>query len=776
MTSTRTDAGTAAGAATTAGAAEAWEGGTLSAAQRDELGLTDAELSLVRGYLGRPATWTELGIFAVMWSEHCSYKSSKKLLRTLPTEGPLVLQGPGEQAGVIALDETWAIAFKIESHNHPSAIEPYQGAATGVGGILRDIFAMGARPIALMNSLHFGRPDDPDPARADRTRHLVRGVVSGIADYGNCVGIPTVGGETHFHPSYHGNPLVNVMAVGLVRRDGIVRSAASTPGARVLYYGNATGRDGIHGATFSSDTFAGDGDDQRGAVQVGDPFMEKKILEATLELIASGAIEAIQDMGAAGLTCSTSEMAGRGGTGIDVNLDLVPRRAKGLSPYEIMLSESQERMLATVLPKNWEKAKKVLEKWDLEVVDLGSITDDGIMRVTGHVPGAPERDGEPTGVHVCAPVTVLTGTAPEYDLPAREPADRAALFVLDAADLAPPDNAGKALLGLLASPLTARRNWIREQYDTMVGTNTALHTLGGDAAVLRIEGSNAGIAIALDSSARAGFVDPRRGAMLSIAEAARNVACTGASPAAVTNNLNFGDPRNPEIFWQMEESVAGMGEACRALGTPVTGGNVSLYNETDGTAILPTLTIGMLGIHPAPAKAVGIAAQSGRLVLVGSGRPSLATSTWLLHSRDRIAGRPDAPDLEDEKKLHAFLAAGVAAGEILAAHDVADGGIAVALAEMAAAGRIGIDVTVPDSPHGLTTALFGEGPGRVLVCIPENGLEAARARAARLALRFTEIGKADGDRFQLRPWIDLPVQDIIDAGRNTFGELFNVIR
>jgi phosphoribosylformylglycinamidine synthase subunit PurL len=475
----------------------------------ESLGLSKSEVALARKLLGREPTWTEFGIFAVMWSEHCSYKSSKRLLRTLPTQGEFVLEGPGENAGIIALDDEWAIAFKIESHNHPSAIEPLQGAATGVGGILRDIFTMGARPIALLDSLHFGDPRSNAEA-SSTTRRLVRGVVKGIADYGNCVGVPTVGGETHFDPSYRGNPLVNVMAIGTVKRDRIIRARASSPGARVLYYGGPTGRDGIHGATFSSETFEEGAEDRRSAVQIGDPFMEKKILEATLELIEANACEAIQDMGAAGLTCSSCEMASRGGTGIRLDLEKVPRRAKGLTPYEIMLSESQERMLAVVLPEKWPIAKRILEKWGLQAVDVGEITDDGLLRVWGR-----ETEADESIEHACMPAARLADEAPIYTLPGEKPADWEKRWALDVDAIPVPKDLGRTLLDLLASPEHASRQWIYEQYDHMVRTGTVYKTLGGDGCVVRIDGSKKAIAVATDSNARAASLDPRRGAMLS---------------------------------------------------------------------------------------------------------------------------------------------------------------------------------------------------------------------------------------------------------------------
>ncbi|MEK8022435.1 MAG: phosphoribosylformylglycinamidine synthase subunit PurL [Candidatus Hydrogenedentota bacterium] len=737
-----------------------------------ELGLTRGEYDHIVSLLGREPNETELGIYGVMWSEHCSYKNSRKLLSGLPTTGSHVLQGPGENAGVIALDENLAVCFKIESHNHPSAIEPYQGAATGVGGILRDIFAMGARPIALLDSLHFGDPHERGKCRerpgmagsvdpeSDRVATLVRGVVRGIADYGNCVGIPTVAGETRFDANYLGNPLVNVMAVGIVPRDRIMRARASGIGGRVLYYGGPTGRDGIHGATFSSETFEEGVEDKRSAVQIGDPFMEKKILEATLELIESDAVDAIQDMGAAGLTCSSCEMASRGETGIEIDLARVPLRAARMSPYEIMLSESQERMLAVVSPEKWEKAAAILAKWDMKAHDLGEIKPGRSMVVK-------------RGDEICAeiPVPSLTDAAPLNSPAMREPDNREARLALHLDDIPEPADPGAVLLRLLDSPELCSRAWIWEQYDHMVGTSTALKTIGGDAAVLRVHGSEKAVAVSVDSCARAASLDPKTGAMLAVAESARNVACSGALPVAATNCCNFGNPNRPEIYWQLAQSIEGMSEACRALDTPITGGNVSLYNETDGEAISPTLTIGMLGILDASAHATGIALQAGNLFLIGSGAPSLAASEYLYQEHHRIAGRPAAPDFADERAIQKLLLAGIQGGLIRAAHDVSLGGIAVTLAEMARAGRMGIRVDLPGAER-TDVALFGEGPGRVIVVVEEKDEEKIMELARKFATEIRKLGEAGGGELVMKPGIRIPMSEILAAGRDTFTKLF----
>jgi phosphoribosylformylglycinamidine synthase len=776
-----------------------------------ELGLTRDELALARAILGREPSWTEFGIFGVMWSEHCSYKSSKPLLARLPTSGEHVLEGPGENAGVVALDENLAVAFKIESHNHPSAVEPYQGAATGVGGILRDIFTMGARPIALLDSLHFGPPRSAGGDRAEeervssaatgcrkspraeeervssaatgcrkspraeeeRVRALVRGVVSGIADYGNCVGVPTVGGETHFDASYQGNPLINVMAVGIVRRDRIALARASTPGARVLYYGNATGRDGIHGATFASEIFEEGGADRRSNVQIGDPFMEKRIMEATLELIEHSAVEGIQDMGAAGLTCSSCEMASRGGAGVRIDLDRLPRRARGMTPYEIMLSESQERMLAVVTPEKWGQARAILEKWGLEAVDLGEVTGDGFLCVEGR-----EREEAPFGTLASIPAARIADAAPVRALRGARPPDFEKRWELDLETIPVPDDLNATLLCLLASPELSSRRWIWEQFDHMVRTSTVIRTVGGDAVVLRVDGSRRALAVTTDSRATAAWLDPRRGAMLAVAEAARNVAAVGARPIAITNNLNFGNPERPEIFWQMEESIEGMAAACRAFETPVTGGNVSLYNEHaacggEVTAIMPTVVIGMLGVLEDVGHAVGIAAQAGLVFLVGEGAPILDGSEYQRTIHGRLAGRPTAPDLAREKALQEFLVAAAARRLVLAAHDIAHGGLAVTAAEMALAGRTGMTIGIP-AERRPDIMLFGEAPGRALV-IAEPASEAPlRALAESLGVGFAGIGVAGGARFRIGDAIDLDVSEITAAGAHVLWDLFDV--
>jgi phosphoribosylformylglycinamidine synthase len=554
-----------------------------------EHGLSDEEYRRILEILGRTPTYPELGIFSVMWSEHCSYKSSKRHLRTLPTKGPCVVQGPGENAGAVDVGDGLAAVFKIESHNHPSFVEPHAGAATGVGGILRDIFTMGARPLASLDSLRFGPLEEP------RQRYLLRGVVSGIADYGNCFGCATVGGEVSFHPGYRNNILVNAMNVGVAPRDRIFRASASGAGNPVIYVGSKTGRDGIHGASLlASSEFDADAESMRPTVQLGDPFTEKLLLEACLEAMASGAVVGIQDMGAAGLTSSSFEMAARAGTGIELWLDRVPQREEGLTPYELLLSESQERMLLVAQAGREAELARIFEKWDLDFAIVGRVTDDGILR--GHWKGE---------AVVAIPVDPVAKSAPEYDRPTARRADLDALQRLDLAALAPERDAGEALLALLASPNVCSRRWVYQQYDQMVQSNTVVRP-GGDAAVVRIPGTRRALALSTDCNPRFCRLDPYAGAQHAVAEAARNVAVTGARPLAVTNCLNFGSPERPESMWEFVESVRGMGDACRALGTPVVSGNVSFYNETVGEgAIPPTPTIGMLGLLDDAALAVG---------------------------------------------------------------------------------------------------------------------------------------------------------------------------
>ena len=626
-------------------------------------GLNESEYDQVLQILGREPNLLELGIFSVMWSEHCSYKSSKKWLKTLPTEGPQVILGPGENAGVVDLGKGQAAVFKIESHNHPSYIEPYQGAATGVGGILRDVFTMGARPVANLNALRFGAPEHP------KTPHLVSGVVAGIGGYGNCIGIPTVAGEVNFHPGYNGNILVNAMTVGLAPADRIFTSAAAGAGNPVVYVGSKTGRDGIHGATMASAEFDDDSEEKRPTVQVGDPFTEKLLLEACLELMATDAIIAIQDMGAAGLTCSSFEMASAGGVGVQLDLERVPCREAGMTPYEMMLSESQERMLMVVRPDREDLARDVFEKWDLDFAVIGHLTDSGRMVL--------KMNGETVGD---LPIDPLAKASPEYDRPWTPAPDRPAV---DWHELSPPSDLGSALLTLFGSPDLCSKRWVWEQYDHMVMADTVGRP-GGDAAVVRIHGSQRALAVTVDCTPRYCFADPRQGGAQAVAETWRNLTATGAKPLAVTDNMNFGNPERPEIMGQFVGCIEGMRAACLALDYPVVSGNVSLYNETNGQAIPPTPVIGGVGLIEDSTKRVSVAySEAGlSLVLIGETRGHLGASAYLTVVEGREAGPPPPVDLEAERRHGDFIRSQIEAGRILACHDLSDGGLGIALAEM----------------------------------------------------------------------------------------------
>jgi phosphoribosylformylglycinamidine synthase II len=672
-----------------------------------EHGLSPEEYERVVEILGREPTFTELGIFSAMWSEHCGYKNSKRLLALLPTEAPWVIQGPGENAGVIDIGDGLALAFKIESHNHPSAVEPYQGAATGVGGILRDIFTMGARPVAVLDSLRFGDLDSP------RVRYLFSGVVRGIGDYGNCVGIPNIGGEVFFDRAYDGNPLVNAMCLGLMKRDEIIRGEASGAGNTLMAVGARTGRDGIHGATFASEELSEDSDEaSRPRVQVGDPFTEKLLLEASLELIHSGHIVGIQDMGAAGLTSSASEMAGRAGSGIELEISEVPVREPGMTPYEILLSESQERMLVVAKRGHEEGVREILEKWELEAEAIGSVTDDGRFRVL--------EDGV---VVADIPALPLTHGCPTYEREATEDPAVAELRSRDLSSVLEEEgDLSAAFLDLLGSPNLASKAWIYEQYDTTVRTNTVIGP-GGDAGVIRLRGSRRGIAATTDCNGRYCFLDPRTGAQAAVAEAARNLACVGAVPTAVTNNLNFGSPLRPGSYFQLREAVLGMAEACAFFETPVTGGNVSLYNETGGRAVHPTPVIGMVGILDDVSKALGQTFQreGDVVVLLGENREEIGASEYLYHREGIVAGAPPAVDLTGERQLQRAVLALAQGGLLRSAHDCSEGGLVCALAESCVAeSPWGIEVEINEdiAPVAL---FFGETQGRVVAsCDPEN--------------------------------------------------------
>jgi phosphoribosylformylglycinamidine synthase len=731
----------------------------IDAAVLQRHGLTPDEYERIVGTLGREPSTTELGIFSVMWSEHCSYKSSRIHLRKLPTRGPRVLQGPGENAGAVDIGDGLAAVFKIESHNHPSFIEPYQGAATGVGGIIRDIFTMGARPIALLNSLRFGPLDGPDGAR---TRRIVEGVVAGIAGYGNSIGIPTVGGEIAFEEPYAGNPLVNVFCLGISRADAIVKGRASGVGNPVYYVGAKTGRDGIHGATMASAEFDETSAEKRPAVQVGDPFMEKLLLEACLELMKTDALIGVQDMGAAGLTCSTCEMGARGGSGIEIDIKDVPQRETGMTPYEIMLSESQERMLLVVKQGREAAVEAIFDKWDLHAAHIGHVTDDGLLRVKDHGTVVAE-----------IPNTALVDEAPVYDRPASPPPYLAEVRTLDPAILARPASPQPSLMAILASPTVASKRWVYRQYDHMVRTNT-LVLAGMGAGVVRVKGSSRALALSVDGNGRYCYLDPRRGAMLAVAEAARNVACAGATPVGATNCLNFGNPERPDIMWQFVEAVEGIAEACRTLEIPITGGNVSLYNETDGNAIYPTPIIGVVGVIEDASRLVArpFRAADEEIVLLGDSFAELGGSEYLKVMHGVVQGEPPQLDLAREAALTSLLGRAAALGLLRSAHDCSDGGLAVTLAECAFdTGGIGFDVNLPAAAVGdgrasvapVVATLFGESASRVVVSVRSEDRAALLQLAAGLGVPHHVIGTSGGSRLRIavagEPVIDCAVAD-----------------
>ncbi|AHL70497.1 phosphoribosylformylglycinamidine synthase [Bacillus pumilus] len=667
-----------------------------------QMGLSDEEFALIESIIGRLPNYTETGIFSVMWSEHCSYKNSKPILSKFPTKGEHVLQGPGEGAGIVDIGDNQAVVFKIESHNHPSAIEPYQGAATGVGGIIRDVFSMGARPIAVLNSLRFGELTSP------RVKYLFEEVVAGIAGYGNCIGIPTVGGEVHFDQSYEGNPLVNAMCVGLINHEDIKKGQAKGVGNTVMYVGAKTGRDGIHGATFASEEFSDESEEKRSAVQVGDPFMEKLLLEACLEVIKNDALVGIQDMGAAGLTSSSAEMASKAGSGIEMNLDLIPQRETGMSAYEMMLSESQERMLLVIEKGREQEIIDIFEKYDLEAVSVGHVTDDKMLRLLHQ------------GEVVCElPVDALAEEAPVYHKPSSEPAYYRE-FLETKVEAPAITDAADTLKQLLKQPTIASKEWVYDQYDYMVRTNTVVAP-GSDAGVLRIRGTKKALAMTTDCNARYLYLDPEVGGKIAVAEAARNIVCSGARPLAVTDNLNFGNPEKPEIFWQIEKSADGISEACRTLSTPVIGGNVSLYNESNGTAIYPTPVIGMVGLIEDTAHITTQSfQQAGDVIFViGETKEEFAGSELQKMTEGRIYGKAPEIDLDVELARQEALLAAIQNGLVQSAHDVSEGGLGVALAES----TFGTDGLGADIQIDLNSAasLFSESQSRFVVTVkPEN--------------------------------------------------------
>jgi phosphoribosylformylglycinamidine synthase len=707
---------------------------TIDRAVLDRHGLKPDEYERIVALMGREPNLTELGLFSVMWSEHCSYKSSRVHLKTLPTEGPRVLQGPGENAGAVDIGDGLAAVFKIESHNHPSFIEPYQGAATGVGGIIRDIFTMGARPVALLDALRFG------PLDVARNRRILQGVVSGIGGYGNSIGIPTVGGEVMFDESYNGNPLVNVFCLGIAKRDGLVKGKAGGVGNPIYYVGAKTGRDGIHGATMASAEFDDKSAEKRPAVQVGDPFMEKLLLEACLEVMATDACVGVQDMGAAGLTCATSETGSRGGVGVEIDVARVPQRETGMTPYEIMLSESQERMLLIVKRGREQEVERIFEKWDLHAVEIGQVTEGGWLRI---------RENGRLVAEV--PNRALTDEAPVYHRPFSEPAGREELHQIPRALLAPTPKPVEAFVQLLASPTIASKRWIYHQYDHMVRTNT-IAAAGATAGVVRVKGTSRALAMSVDGNGRFVALDPRQGAKLALAEAARNVACAGAVPIGATNCLNFGNPERPEIMWQFAEAVAGLGQACRALEIPITGGNVSLYNETEGRAILPTPVIGVVGVIDDATKVLTRSFPGSGLdvILLGDNPGELGGSEYLKVVHGLLRGMPPALDLARERALQSLLVT-LAGGPLIAsAHDCAEGGVAVTIAEACfAPDAVGVEVDLPaaSSDGGidrLAATLFGESASRVVVSAKQADTAAVLEAASRAGVPAQRIGRTVG--------------------------------
>ncbi|NLW91936.1 MAG: phosphoribosylformylglycinamidine synthase subunit PurL [Syntrophomonadaceae bacterium] len=693
-----------------------------------EMGLSDDEYQLVLDIMKREPNYLETGMFAVMWSEHCGYKNSRPLLKNFPTEGPQVIVGPGENAGVVDIGDDQALVFKIESHNHPSAIEPYQGAATGVGGIVRDIFTMGARPIASLNSLRFGEIDDV------RVQQLFAGVVAGIAGYGNCLGIPTVGGEVYFHPCYRGNPLVNAMCVGLVNRNEIALAVAGEVGSPIMIVGAKTGRDGIHGATFASEELSEASAEKRPSVQVGDPFMEKLLIEACLELIKEDLVAGMQDLGAAGLTSSIAECASKEGRGVQVDVALVPRRELGMSPYEVMLSESQERML--IIPRSGceNRIQEIFDKWNLDATVIGQVTGDGMFRVL---------EGEKVAGEV--PVAALTDSCPVYRREGEEPPYYQEKKAMSLTNIYA-ENPAAAILKLLASPTIASKRWVYTQYDHQVMTNTAVVPGKGDAAVLRIKGTGKGVALTTDCNSRFVYLDPRAGGALAVCEAARNLACVGAKPLAMTNCLNFGNPEKPQIYWQMENAILGMAEAARALDTPVVSGNVSLYNETADGAIYPTPVVGMVGLLEDLEQrcTMEFKAEGDIIVLLGNSSRELGASEYLYLCHGIEGGEVPQPDLQQEKRLIDLLQELIKQEVAVSAHDISDGGLAVCLAESAIQGKIGCRIDLPADGGQMTGLLFSEAPGRAVITVKPANLGKAQELAANYNIAATVIGKAGG--------------------------------
>lgn len=717
-----------------------------------ELGLTDEEYEKIISILGREPNITELGMYSVMWSEHCAYKNSKPLLKYLPTKGERVIQGPGENAGVLDIGDNLAVVMKIESHNHPSAIEPYQGAATGVGGIIRDIFTMGARPIALLDSLRFGIPDDK------RTKYLIENVVAGIADYGNCIGIPTVGGDTYFEESYKGNPLVNAMCVGIVEKDKIKKGIAKGIGNPVMIVGATTGRDGIGGASFASQELSEESEEKRPSVQVGDPFMEKLLLEACLELFETDAVVAIQDMGAAGLTSSSCEMASRGGVGMELDLDKVPLREEGMTPYEIMLSESQERMLVVVEKGKEEDVQKVFKKWGLNAATIGKITDDGMIRVI--------KDGK---VVAEVPAKSLAEDAPQYIREEEVPKWQEEVNKLDINEIKPPEDMNKALKDVISSLNIASKEWIYSQYDYMVRTDTVI-TPGMDAAVVRIKGTKKAVALTTDCNGRYCYLDPYIGSQIAVAEAARNLCMVGAKPIGVTDCLNFGNPEKKEIYWQLKNSIFGIAKACETLQIPVVSGNVSLYNENEEGAIYPTPVIGMAGLIEDVSKICTMDFKKERdvIIILGENKGEIGGSEYLKVCFGMVKGQPPQIDLEEEKRLQELVLKLIDKGLINSSHDISEGGFAAALVESAISGKKGAKISLQTSLRE-DIELFSESQSRALITVSPEKVEEVLKIAYEYQVPAQKVGVVEGKDIVIdvngKRIIDLPLEVLEESWR-----------
>jgi len=725
-----------------------------------DLGLKEEEYERITQLIGRKPNYLELGLFSVMWSEHCSYKTSKPILKRFPTEGARVLQGPGEGAGIVDIGDNQAVVFKIESHNHPSAIEPYQGAATGVGGIIRDVFSMGARPIALLDSLRFG------PLTDERTKYLFQNVVAGIAGYGNSMGIPTVGGETIFEESYKGNPLVNAMCVGLIEHHQIKKGLAKGIGNPVIYVGASTGRDGIHGATFASVELNDESESRRPAVQVGDPFMEKLLLEATLELLELDIVEGIQDMGAAGLTSSSSEMASKAGNGLELDLSLVPRREPNMTPYEIMLSESQERMLVVVKQGKEEEVKKVFDKWGLYSAVIGKVTDDGMYRLI--------EEGK---IMAEIPVNLLVDEAPVYHMPSVEPEYFRQNREMDVVEIPEVNDLNETFLSLLATPNLASKEWVYRQYDHMVRTSTAVAP-GSDSAVVIIRGTKKALAITTDGNGRYIYLNPEIGGAIAVAEAARNIICSGAEPLAITDGINFGNPEKPEIFWQYEKAVDGMSRACRQLSTPVIGGNVSFYNETNGKAIYPTPVVGMVGlIHDTDhITTQGFKNVGDSVLLFGNTYDEMGGTEFQKLVIGRVEGRPPELNLEEEKKVQQVVLEAIQQGFVQSAHDVSDGGLAIAIAESCISGQLGANITL----HGnlnKESYLFSESQSRILLSVSSNDVEKVKNIAQEIGVSCQEIGEVQQTMLEIsyndQLVISQSVEEVVQVWKEAIPCLMN---